>query len=89
MKLVILGKDRNRIKEIPIGPEIKDELDWFLQRVPSEIRGKRNYLIPRENYDKIKTDSQRLLLNHKLASEIFSVLSAIETPEHTAVYFEE
>lgn len=89
INMVIVGKDqRKTIKKVE--EKLRDSLTPFMVQLPIQQitpRGRRDWLIPKANYTKVTTESQRLLTDSSMATDVFALLSAIES-EHEAIYFE-
>ena len=89
--VIILGDGRK--KTIEVNEKLKDSISFCLIEIDSLRCGilenrKTNAILPQSNYDKVRTESQRLLKEQDIANDVFELLSAMAIPNHTSICFE-
>lgn len=84
--------DKSGLENITtVSKSLVDRVQKFLICLPESKnfgQTKVKYLLLKENYEKIERIAQDLLRDTSLAGDTFSLLSAIQTKDHKAIYFE-
>ena len=92
---LVISLEKGGVKEVDINDELRQSISFCLINIDSMQTsthtmqdGKHKDVLPKSNYKKVETESQRLLTNQSIAHDVFELLSAMTTPNHTAIYFE-
>lgn len=80
-------------KSIKVNEKLKESISFCLIDIDTLRCGilenrKSNSILPQSNYEKVRTESQRLLKDPEIANDVFELLSALTISNHISICFE-